>query len=159
MVRNWKAALARVRAALLRRGRTSDDADDLVQEAWTRLATYDRQTPVAKPEAFLMRAALNLSIDTLRARALHGEQLLAEELQLVDTAPSAEATVLARERVVRLGVCLGRLGERTRTIYLENRIEAMSYQQIAQRHGLSISAVEKHIARATLLVTSCMEGW
>lgn len=159
MVRNWKAALARVRAALLRRGRTADDADDLVQEAWVRLAAYERETPVAKPEAFLMRAALNLSIDAHRARVLHGEHLLADELVLVDTAPSTEATVLARERLVRLGVCLGRLGERTRTIYLEHRIDGMSYLQIAQRHGISVSAVEKHIARATMLVTCWMEGW
>jgi RNA polymerase sigma factor (sigma-70 family) len=159
MVRNWKAALARVRAALLRRGRSPQDADDLVQEAWIRLAAYERETPVAEPEAFLMRAALNLSIDAHRARALRGEQLLIEDLHLVDTAPSAEATVLARERLVRLGECLGRLSERTRTIYLENRVEGMSYQQIAQRHGLSVSGVEKHIARATMLVTSWMEGW
>jgi len=159
MVRNWKAALARVRAVLLRRGRTADDADDLVQEAWMRLAAYERETPVAEPEAFLMRAALNLSIDTHRARTLRGEQLLADELLLVDTAPGTEATVLARERLVRLGVCLGRLSERTRTIYLENRIEGMSYLQIAQRHGLSVSAVEKHIARATMQLTCWMEGW
>lgn len=159
MVRNWKAALARVRAALRRRGRTADDADDLVQEAWVRLAVYERDTPVAKPEAFLMRAALNLSIDAHRARALWGERVLAEELPLVDTAPGAEATVLARERLARLGLCLGQLSERTRTIYLENRIDGMSYLQVAQRHGLSVSAVEKHIARATMLVTRWMEGW
>jgi RNA polymerase sigma factor (sigma-70 family) len=159
MVRSWKAALARVRAALLRRGRTADDADDLVQEAWTRLAVYERETPVISPEAFLMRTALNLSIDAHRAHALHGEHLLVDELPLIDTAPSAEDTVLARERLARLGVCLGRLSERTRTVFLENRIEGMSYLQIAQRHGLSVSAVEKHIARATLLVTGCMEGW
>lgn len=159
MVRNWKAALARVRAALLRRGRTVDDADDLVQEAWLRLAAYERETPVAKPEAFLMRAALNLSIDAHRARAHWGEQVLAEELPLVDAAPGAEATVLARERLARLGVCLGQLSERTRTIYLENRIEGLSYLQIAQRHGLSVSAVEKHIAKATMLLTRWMEGW
>lgn len=159
MVHNWKAALARVRAALLRRGRSPDDADDLVQEAWMRLAVYERETPVVEPEAFLMRAALNLSIDAHRARLVRGEQVVVDEQMLVDTAPSAEATVLARERLERLGVCLGRLSERTRTIYLDHRVGGLSYQELAQRHQLSVSAVEKHIARATMLVTRWMEGW
>ena len=67
--------------------------------------------------------------------------------------------VLARERVARLGVCLGRLSEKTRYIFLAHRVDGMSYQQIAQRHQLSISTVEKHVAKATMQVTGWMEGW
>lgn len=159
MVRNWKAAVARIRAALLHRGRTRDDADDLIQEAWVRLAVYERETPVTQPEAFWMRTALNLSTDADRARRRHGELLVADELTLVDGAPTVEATVLARERVQRLGQCLSQLSERTRTIFLQHRLEGMNYQQIARHHGLSVSAVEKHIARATLQVACWMEGW
>lgn len=159
MTTNWQSAFARVRAALMRRGRSAHDADDLVQEAWVRLACYERDQAVAKPEAFLMRTALNLSIDTHRARVNHGEEVLLDEVVLIDAAPTAEAVVLARERVARLSVCLGRLSEKTRDIFLAHRIDGMSYQQIAQRHQLSISTVEKHVAKATMQVTSWMEGW
>ena len=69
MVKNWKTAFARVRSALMRRGRTEQDAEDLVQEAWVRLACYERGQTVAEPEAFLMRTALNLSIDAHRESA------------------------------------------------------------------------------------------
>jgi RNA polymerase sigma factor (sigma-70 family) len=159
MVVDWQAALARVKAALIRRGRTVHDADDLVQEAWVRLACYERAQTVIKPEAFLMRAALNLSIDTHRMRLNHGDEVLLEEVVLIDATPTAEAVVLARERVARLSVFLGRLNEKTRDIFLAHRIDGMTYQQIAQRHQLSISTVEKHIAKATLQITSWMEGW
>ncbi|MES2099731.1 MAG: RNA polymerase sigma factor [Pseudomonadota bacterium] len=159
MTINWQAAFGRVRAALMRRGRTSHDADDLVQEAWVRLACYERERTVDKPEAFLMRTALNLSIDTHRMRLSHGEEVLLDEVVLIDAAPNAEAVVLARERVERLGVCLARLSEKTRDIFLAHRIDGMSYQEIAQRNQLSISTVEKHIAKATLQVTGWMEGW
>ena len=159
MAVNWQAALARAKAALVRRGRTLHDADDLVQEAWVRLACYEREQTVDKPEAFLMRTALNLSIDAHRMRVNHGEEVLLDEVVLIDAAPTAEAVVLARERIARLSVCLGRLTEKTRDIFLAYRVDGMSYQQIAQRHQLSIRTVEKHVAKATMQVTSWMEGW
>lgn len=159
MVTDWQAALFRVRAALMRRGRTVHDADDLVQEAWVRLACYESEQPVNKPEAFLMRTALNLSIDTHRAGATRGEEVLLDEVVLVDTSPSVEATLLGRERIARMSACLGRLSEKTRMIFLSHRVDGMTYQEIAQRHELSISTVEKHVAKATLQVTSWMEGW
>jgi len=159
MVTNWQAVFSRVRAALMRRGRSVHDADDLVQEAWVRLAGYERGQTVDKPEAFLMRTALNLSIDAHRTRVSRGDEVLLDEVVLVDLAPGAEAVVLARERLARLSVCLGRLSDKTRDIFLAHRIDGLTYQEIAREHQLSISTVEKHIAKATLQVTSWMEGW
>ena len=159
MTTNWQVTLSRIRAALMRRGRTVHDADDLVQEAWVRLACYERVKTVEKPEAFLMRTALNLSIDTHRMRVSHGEEVLLDEVVLIDATPTAEAIVLARERIARLSVCLGRLNEKTRDIFLSHRVEGQGYLEIAQRHRLSVSAVEKHIAKAAMQVTTWMEGW
>ena len=159
MTPNWQAAFSRVRAALVRRGRSAHDADDLVQEAWVRLVCYEREQTVAKPEAFLMRTALNLSIDAHRARVNHGEEVLLDEVVLIDATPGAEAVVLARERVARLSLCLARLTAKTRDIFLSHRVDGMTYQEIARRHGLSVGTVEKHIAKATLQVTTWMEGW
>ncbi|OYU28010.1 MAG: RNA polymerase subunit sigma-24 [Burkholderiales bacterium PBB2] len=149
----------RVKAALTRRGRSADDADDLVQEAWVRLACYEREQVVDAPEAFLMRTALNLSIDAHRSSVSHGDQLMVDEVALLDTAPGTEAIVLARERMARFSLGLGRLTEKTRDIFLSHRIDGLTYQEIAQNHGLSISTVEKHVAKATLQLTSWMEGW
>lgn len=78
---------------------------------------------------------------------------------MVDATPSAEAVLLARERVNRLSVGIGRLPERTRTLFLANRIDGKSYSEIAREHNLSVTAVERHIARATLRLASWMEGW
>ena len=159
MTRDLRGAFARVKAALLRRGRTEHDAEDLLQEAWVRLACYEREHPVEKPEAFLMRAALNLSIDAYRLRQSHGEEVLLEDEVLVDLSPGAEAVLLARERVARLSVCLSRLSDQTREIFLAHRIEGMTYQEIARQHQLSVSTVERHVAKALLLLVTWMEVW
>lgn len=159
MVRNWKDTLANLRAVLMRRGLTVHDAEDLVQEAWLRLAMFEGQEAVVEPEAFLMRAALNLSTDAYRAKANRGEQLELEDVVLVDSTPSGEARVMAQQQVARLSECLAALPSKTRDIFLAHRHEGLRYQDIATLCGLSVSAVEKHIARAMLEVTSGMEGW
>lgn len=56
------------------------------------------------------------------------------------------ATLLVRERIARLSVCQGRLSEKTREIFLAHRVDGQTYQEIVQRHQLSISTVEKHVA-------------
>ena len=148
MVKNWQIVFSRIRAVLMRRGRTEHEAEDLVQEAWLRLATYAQREQVLEPGAFLMRAALNLSTDAHRARIHHGEQVVLDE-----------DVLLSRERMVRLSECLAELPLRTQEIFLAHRHEGLRYQDIARRHGVSVSAVEKHIAKAMLVVTSGMEGW
>lgn len=85
--------------------------------------------------------------------------MVVDEVVLVDSSPSAEVTLLARERNDRLLVCLGRLSQRTREIFLAHRFEELTYQEIAHRYELSVSTVEKHVAKATLQLTGWMEGW
>ncbi len=124
-----------------------------------RLACYERQQPVRQPEAFLMRAALNLSIDSHRRRLSHGEEVQLEDEVLIDATPSAEAVLLGKERVARLSVCLGRLNGKTRDIFLAHRVDGLNYTEIARSHGISANAVERHVAKASMLLTCWMEGW
>lgn len=158
LVQNWNAVFSRVRSALMRRGRSSHDAEDLVQEAWVRLACYEREHEVEEPEAFLMRTALNLSIDAHRSRVSRGQEVLIEDVVIIDVAPTAEAVLLAKERMERLSYWLSRLSPKTRDIFLAHRLDDMTYREIAQRHGLSVSAVEGHIAKATMQLAIWMDG-
>ncbi|MCE4557374.1 RNA polymerase sigma factor [Roseateles cellulosilyticus] len=160
LMKNWQDVFARVRGALQRRGQTEHEAEDLVQEAWLRLVRYeDERQPVDQPEAFLMRAALNLSIDVHRTAVGRGEHVLLEDVLLIDTTPSIEAVVLARERMARLTLGVGRLTERTREIFIANRIDGLTPAEIADRYGIGVATVHQHLAKATLRLTEWMEGW
>jgi len=158
-IEDLQALIRRITAALVRRGRSVQDAEDLLQEAWLRLECYKRRDVVERPEAFLMRTALNLSIDGHRTSQSRGEQVMLENVVLLDAAPSAEQQLLARERLARLSTCLARLTPKTRTIFLAHRIDGKTYQQIALEHQLAISTVEQHVAKAMLQLTAWMEGW
>ena len=159
IVKNWHAIYSRVRSALMRRGRTPHEAEDLVQEAWIKMASYEREHPIKQPEAFLMRTALNLSIDAHRMSISHGEEVAVEDVVLIDVAQSIDDVVLAKERMARLTICLRRLSPKTRDIFLSYRLEDLTYQEIAARHGLSVSTVEKHVARAMAQLAGWMSDW
>ena len=58
--------------------------------------------------------------------------------------------IAARERLKVVGAALDRLPQRTRASFLMHRIDGLKYREIAERLGVSQSAVEKHIARAAL---------
>ncbi|MFG6416871.1 RNA polymerase sigma factor [Roseateles sp. DC23W] len=157
---NWPEVLARVRSALRRRGQTEHEAEDLVQEAWLRLVRYeDARQPVEQPEAFLMRTALNLSIDAHRTAVGRGEHVLLEDVVILDAAPSTEAVVLARERMARLALGVSRLTERTREILVANRIDGLPPAEIAKRFDINVATVHQHLAKATLRLNEWMEGW
>lgn len=159
MIDDWTSVFSKVKAALRRRGRSEHDAEDLVQEAFVRLATYEQERAVDKPEAFLMKTALHLSIDAYRSRASHGEEVLLDDVVIMDTAPGTEDVHLSRERLQRLSACVARMNDKTRSIFLAHRLEGLSYQEIGRLHGLSVSGVEKHVAKAVLIITRWMEGW
>jgi len=143
----------------MRRGQSEQDADDLVHDAWIKLASFELTQAVEQPEAFLMRAALNLSVDAHRARTVRGEQVLPEDVVIVDGRPSADDVVLARERLNRLSACLARMNETTRKIYLAHKLDGLTYKELAQQFGMTRSGVEWHISKAVMQTASWMEGW
>ena len=59
-----------------------------------------------------------------------------------------EAEPTDRERLVRIERALASLPRRTREIFLAHRLDDYSYAKIADITGLSISQVERHMAKA-----------
>src|SRR5688500_16425406 len=79
----------RLRKLLLRRGRTPEDTEDLIQEAYLRMQVYcNKGRQVREPEAFLVRTVLRLHSNAKRhaRRHPHIEQAV-EDLVLLDPSP------------------------------------------------------------------------
>lgn len=153
-----KQRIRYLRTLLRRHGRSRDDADDLIQEAFLRLHVYCQDQEVQKPEAFLSRTVLNLSVDMHRKehRDLYAEEPV-ESFTLIDMRPTPDEDFAAAERLNSIGAVLDALGPRTREIFLMHRVEGYGCAQIAARFGISVSAVEKHIARAVLALMDVVE--
>lgn len=142
--------LKKARRAVIRQGISDHDADELVHEAYLKVEQYQREHTVRSQEALLVRAAVNLSIDRRRR---HGRLQIADGTELheiADAAPDPARILEARAKLRQVTAGLDRLPERTRRILLMRRLDNMSYSDIASLENMSVAAVEKAIARATL---------
>lgn len=152
--------LRKARAAVLRRGVPYDEADDLVQEAFLRLEGYERANAVTSREAFLVSAAVNLTIDRARRRERSPFDELTRDLEAVPAATAGPDEILsARTRLRRLEEGIAQLPERTRRILLSRRIDGTDYRRIAEAENMTVAAVEKQVARATLSLMKWMQEW
>lgn len=142
--------LRKARRAVVRQGVSEQDADEFVHEAFLKVERYQLDHIVRSQEALLVRAAVNLSIDRQR-RSNHMPLADAAVLhELPDAAPDPARIVEARARLRQVTAGLDRLPERTRRVLLKRRLENMSYAEIAASEGMTVAAVEKLVARATL---------
>jgi len=153
-----KLLVVKLRRLLRSRGRSVDDADDLIQEAFLRLHLYCQERTVRTPEAFLVRTALNLSADQYkRERQMRTETGTLEKLTLVDPNPAPDVIYASQKRLLRWMAGIDALSPRQREVFLLNRAEGYSFTQIADRLGITLSMVEKHAAKAVLFLTDWME--
>ena len=135
------------------RGLTPDEAEEVLQELYLKLENTI-SAPIADPVAYLCRMASNLVIDQRRAaqrRAQRHEDWSSTHYAIDrerDETPSAEAQLIARERLDRVEAALAALPARTVQVFKQFRLEGMPQREIAQVQGISLSAVEKHLQRA-----------
>lgn len=141
---------------LRRKGRSREDAEDLIQEAMLRLHLYGRNAPVVNEEAFLRHAAHNLSIDQHRRdrldlhREVSIEDIDAQSPLIAPEAPP-EDTVEAQQRLNHIRALLDAVSLRTREIYFAHRA-GYSYAEIADQMDISHITIKRHIARALLAI-------
>lgn len=62
------------------------------------------------------------------------------------------------ELLNRIEQALTTLPCRDREIFLAHRVDGLSYQEIANRTGLSVRRVERHIARALYGIDRALDG-
>jgi RNA polymerase sigma factor (sigma-70 family) len=141
---------------LRRKGRSHEDAEDLIQEAMLRLHRYRKaEEPVVNEEAFLTHAVQNLSVDLHRSRRpdLRREvpfELFNAHTALIDSG-TPERSVDAEQRLNRIRTKLDAASVRTREIYFAQRA-GYSYDEIAEYFNISHITIRRHIARALLVI-------
>lgn len=130
------------------------EPEDLLHDAFVRFEQLKRKTSVADPVGFLLHTAANLNIDRYRKRRRFVcEPLESACARVADPAPAMDEVLSVRAQLDRVESALDALSVRTRTVFLMHRLDGRKYREIAVMLGISQSAVEKHIAKASLAVS------
>jgi RNA polymerase sigma factor (sigma-70 family) len=142
---------------LRRKGRSHEDAEDLIQEAMLRLHRYRTAEvePVLNEEAFLTHAVQNLSVDLHRSRRpdLRREvpiEHVDARTPLIDR--GCPETELDAEQTIRQIRALLDAAHIHSDLFLAQRA-GYSYDEIAKHFNVSHITIRRHIARALLIIT------
>jgi len=136
---------------LRRRIPSEEDVQDVVQESLIRLMRYGERDPEAWGP-LLYRIAINVHNDRLRKIRVRQDvqyvSLDEDGHEVASPEPGHVQQISAQQQLDQLQKALLRLPERCRQIYLLNRIEGMTYPEIATHCGIGVKAVEKQIGKA-----------
>lgn len=132
-----------------------DDADDLVQEAYARVLTKPDYRSIVAPRSFVLTIVHNLALERLRRANVVRIELRAtfEMLDVADPGPDAFAVAAGRSEMQRLLQSIDALPPQCARVMHMRKIQGMPPMAIADALSISISTVEKHIAKGLALIT------
>lgn len=140
---------------MARKTSSRDEAHDLVHELFLRLARLGvaGRLRLDRPEAYLSRMASNLLRDRARTAATHqlDRHVTVDEQSLAGT--DQQRHLESRDMLRRVEAAMLKLRPITREIFMAHRLDGLSYAEIAERTGLSVKGVEKHMGKAIAQIT------
>lgn len=138
-----------VRAWLRRSLVVAGDVDDVIQEAYCRLADLKDPARIVSPRAYFFQTARSIVLEQMRrARIVRIEAVTEiDALRIEWDEPSPEQIVGGREELHRVMQAVAALPDRCRRIFEMRRILGLSQRDIAQRLGVSEHVVENEATR------------
>jgi RNA polymerase sigma-70 factor (ECF subfamily) len=143
-VRQWLRQLAHWR----------HEEDDLIQEAYCRLARLADTSAIASGRAYFFTVIRNLMVERIRRDRVVRIETVAEidDLPVMDDGVPADRRVSAREQLKLVQKLIDTLPARCRGVFLLRRIEGLSQRQTAERLGVTENVVEKEVARGLRII-------
>jgi RNA polymerase sigma-70 factor (ECF subfamily) len=132
-------------------------AEDLLHDVFARIIAADSWREVDSPAGFAIRTARNVVYDQLRRQKVVAIDFVADvgALGLADDAADPETALVARDELKRLRAIVEALPTQQRRVFTLRKVYGLAPAEIAERLGLSVSTVEKHLVKA---VRACAEA-
>ncbi len=122
-------------------------AEDLTQEAFVKFWEKRETIEVETAKSYLYTIANNLAINHIKRQGLL--------LNFINRAPKKQESSETPQYLMevaefdqQLQQAIASLTENQRVVFLMNRIDELTYKEIAERLGLSVKAVEKRMHQA-----------
>lgn len=119
-------------------------AEDIVQETFIKLWEQKEEINMSTVKSLLYTIASNLSKNHLKHQAVVFN--FANSKSIHETAETPQQILEFNEFELRLQQAISELTEANRTTFLMNRVEKLTYTEIAERLDVSIKTIEKRMS-------------
>lgn len=133
-------------------------ADDAVQEVFVRF--YERRhlmDPQQSVKPYLLTSLKNRILNEFRNRLIH-ETHHANIAATQVTHQLIQPTIDGKALELRFRQTLGQMPEKCRQVFELSRFESLTNKHIAERLGISVNTVEKHIGKALAILRKEFSG-
>jgi RNA polymerase sigma factor (sigma-70 family) len=135
------------------------EVDDLIQEAYAKLASLPADSQISHPKAYLYQITKRLISDYIRHSTVISIETMAETTQLFvsEAAFTPERIVSGREELERLYDAIARLPGPCRTVFVMRKFDDMPQKAIAAELRISENSVEKRMSRALRMIVEYLQ--
>lgn len=150
----------RLKRYLTRWLKRPEDIEDVIQESFLKVLEAGSKGEIHYSNAYLYRTAHNVALNMLSKKSYHvmeymedfiGEDVLPDE-------SSVEAEVSGQQRLEQFCKATAQLPEQCRKVLILRKVHGFSRQEAADRLGISISTVEKHLAKGLVRCTDYLKN-
>jgi RNA polymerase sigma-70 factor (ECF subfamily) len=153
----YDASAPKLFAICLRILRDRGEAEEALQEVymkiWQRADRY--MAGNVDPMAWLAAIARNHSIDVIRARRPVAT-VIDEAYDIADPLMSPEEAVVLRSEGRRIDACMEELAPDRASAVRRAYIEGLSYEELADIHGVPLNTMRTWLRRSLLKLRECM---
>lgn len=154
-----------IRRVIARYCAQPEDIEDLAQHTFLRGFAAETKAKIREPKAFLLRIARNLALSEIKR---HGrrftdsiEDCEVSEVLKDERQATAEDRLDATRKLAALSMAVAQLPPECRDVLLMRKVGRLRFKQIATRLNVSVSTVEKRVAKAMVLCAAALrqEGY
>jgi RNA polymerase sigma factor (sigma-70 family) len=130
------------------------EADDLIQEAYAKLAGLTTVSNISHPKAYLYQTVKRLILDHIRRSKLVSIEAMAEVAvpAVLEEGFTPERILSGRQELERLYRAIARLPAACRSVFMMRKFDDMPQKAIAARLRVSENTIEKRMVRALRMI-------
>ncbi|MBU6297542.1 MAG: sigma-70 family RNA polymerase sigma factor [Alphaproteobacteria bacterium] len=145
----------------LRKSRVAEsEIDDIVQQAYCKLAELDSVEGILRPDAYFFEIVRRLFVGSVRRARIVSLDSIAEmgTLNIGTDEPSPERVVAARRELDEVMRLIDRLPARCRKVFQLRKIHGLSQREIAARLRIAETTVENDVAKGLRLISRALRA-
>lgn len=137
-----------LRSRLRRRLRCRDHAEDVASETFSRVLVHPDPAAIREPRALLTTIAQRVLYESWRRRDLERAYVQSMQNQPEGNQCSPEEQTLVLEALLSIDRMLDGLPGQGKATFIYSQIGGLTYAEIAEKLGLSVSRVQQYMTEA-----------